>query len=79
MNPFFNVETVIVLNLFSAPLCALQFVTKNSIYLSKMHLGMVFALIVEWFCYFLGYGCIMAVILKVLGHLKTAVFFLPCA
>lgn len=40
---------------------------------------MVFASIVEWFCYFLGYSCIMAVILKVLGHFKPAVFFLPCA
>lgn len=74
-------ETVIVLNPFSALLCALLFVTKNSIYLSKNAPGneWCFALTVEWSCYFLGYGCIIAAILKVLGHFRFAVFFLLCA
>lgn len=39
LDPLFSMWKLIGLNLFSAPLCVLLFVTKNSIYLSKIAPG----------------------------------------
>lgn len=39
-----------------------------------MHLGLIFALIVEWFCYFGGYGCIIDVMLKVYWDTSDLLF-----
>lgn len=39
-----------------------------------MHLRMVFALIVGWFCYFEGYDCITDVILKVYWDISGLLF-----
>lgn len=74
LEPFFNVETVILLNLFSALLCAFLFVIKNSIYLWKNAPGKGFCIdcrtVLLYFGLWLHYGCH----LKGIGTLQNCWF-----